>query len=85
MAGLVSRLTLRGRLAGSVAVSGGGPLVPDGSVTTDKLADGSVTTSKITDGAVTGQKLADGSVTADKLSATVTYTVADENLTIGLT
>lgn len=72
---LSGRLVTDPQLRGRLASSQGGGLVPDGSVTTDKLADGAVTTIK----------LANGSVTADKLSATVTYTVADENLTIGLT
>lgn len=72
---LSGRLVTDPQLRGRLASSQGGGLVPDGSVTTNKLADGAVTTIKI----------ADGSVTADKLGATVTYTVSDENLTIGLT
>jgi len=37
---------------------GGGGDVPDGSITTDKLADDAVTTDKLADGAVTTDKLA---------------------------
>lgn len=84
-------MNLRGRLVtdphlrGRLAASQGGGMVPDGSVTTTKLADGAVTTAKLAGGAVTTVKLANGSVTANKMSVTFTYTVADENLTIGLT
>jgi hypothetical protein len=42
--------------------------LPDGSVTTPKIADGAVTTPKIADGAVTTPKLADGAVTSTKLA-----------------
>jgi len=42
--------------------------VPDGSVTTAKLADGAVTTAKIADGSVTTAKLADGAVTTAKIA-----------------
>lgn len=43
-------------------------MVPDGSMTTEKMADGSVTTPKLASGSVTKDKLADGSVSTDKLS-----------------
>lgn len=92
---LSGRLVTDPQLRGRLASSQGGGLVPDGSVTTNKLADGAVTTIKIADGSVTTAKLADGaattaklangSVTAVKLGVTFTYNVSDENLTIGLT
>ena len=42
--------------------------IPDGSITTAKLADGSVTTAKLADLNVTTLKLADGSVTTAKIA-----------------
>ena len=45
-----------------------GDNIPDGDITTDKLADSSVTTAKINDGAVTTDKLEDASVTNDKIA-----------------
>lgn len=41
--------------------------IPNGSVTTVKLADGSVTTQKLADGSVTTVKIADASITTAKL------------------
>lgn len=64
---LSGRLVTDPQLRGRLASSQGGGLVPDGSITTDKLADASVTTPKLADGAVTGNKMANGSVTFDKL------------------
>lgn len=45
--------------------------IPDGAITTAKLAANAVTTAKITDANVTTAKIADGSVTAPKLAATI--------------
>lgn len=45
--------------------------VPDGTLTTDKLADRAVTVDKLADGAVIGQKLAENTVTPEKLSSDV--------------
>lgn len=42
--------------------------IPDGSITTIKLADGSVTTAKLSDGAVTSAKIADQAVGTDELA-----------------
>jgi hypothetical protein len=67
--------------------------VPDGSITTAKLADGSVTADKlassvnlsIADGSITTARLADGSVTAAKLadgSVTADKLASSVNLTI---
>jgi hypothetical protein len=42
--------------------------VPDGSVTTPKLADNGVTGAKIPDGAVTGSEIATGAVTAGEIA-----------------
>ena len=46
-------------------------LIPDYSVTTDKLAPNSITSQKLIDGAVTTSKLSNEAVTADKLNASV--------------
>ncbi len=57
---------------GSGGGGGGGSYeIPDGSITTNKLADGAVTTPKIANGAVTTPKIADGAVTMEKLSESV--------------
>jgi hypothetical protein len=61
--------------------------VPDGSVTTGKIADGAVTGAKLgadvslvpPDGSVTTAKLADGAITAPKLSLTDSFTVRQGN------
>lgn len=57
--------------------------LPDGSVTTVKLADEAVKTGKIADGAVTSDKLADEAVTAAKLAddAVSTDSLADGAVT----
>lgn len=57
--------------------------IPDGSITTAKLADGAVTTVKLADGAVTTVKLADGSVTTAKIAdgAVTTAKLADGSVT----
>lgn len=44
-------------------------LVPDGTITTAKLADGAVTEAKLAEDAVTGEKIADGAVSPDKIAA----------------
>jgi hypothetical protein len=49
-----------------------GEAVPDGSITTPKIADGAVTTPKIADGAVTSAKLADGGVASVDLAPDAT-------------
>lgn len=46
---------------------GGSPEIPDGSITTAKLADNAVTSAKIADGAVATDKLATSSVATEKL------------------
>ncbi|MEM1724276.1 MAG: hypothetical protein QXW71_00660, partial [Thermoplasmata archaeon] len=64
--------------------SGGGSIeIPDGSITTAKLADGAVTTPKIANNAVTSSKLADGSVTTSKIAdnAVTSSKLADESVT----
>ena len=57
--------------------------VPDGSITTAKLADGSVTTLKIADANVTTAKLADSNITTAKLanSNVTTEKLADSSVT----
>lgn len=67
--------------------------IPDGSVTTAKLADGAVTTIKLKDGNVTTEKIAGSAVNADKLASNAVTTaklkdgsvttakVADGNIT----
>lgn len=57
--------------------------IPDGSITSEKLASGAVTTAKIGDGAVTSGKLADNSVTSDKYAdgSVSTSSLADEAVT----
>lgn len=64
---------------GSGLYSGGGgsPEIPDGSITTAKLADNAVTSAKIKPSAVGTSQLADGAVTTDKLA---TSSVATEKL-----
>ncbi|MGB4976321.1 MAG: hypothetical protein WBR35_06240, partial [Anaerolineae bacterium] len=47
--------------------------VPDGSVTTGKIADQAVTQAKLGDGAVTTGKIADQAVTSQKQTAAATY------------
>lgn len=42
--------------------------IPDGAVSTSKIADTAVTTDKIADSAVTTDKIADGAVTGDKIA-----------------
>lgn len=55
---------------GSGLYSGGGgsPEIPDGSITTAKLADNAVTSAKIKPSAVGTSQLADGAVTTDKIA-----------------
>lgn len=64
---------------GSGLYSGGGgsPEIPDGSITTAKLADNAVTSAALAPLAVTTDKIADGAVTTDKLA---TSSVATEKL-----
>lgn len=67
---------------GSGLYSGGGgsPEIPDGSITTAKLAPLAVTTDKIADGAVTTDKLATSSVATEKLQdlCVTTPKIADQ-------
>ena len=67
---------------GSGLYSGGGgsPEIPDGSITTAKLAPLAVTTDKIADGAVTSDKLATSSVATEKLQdlCVTTPKIADQ-------
>lgn len=42
-------------------------VIPDGSITSSKLADGSITTSKLADDSVTANKVADYSIGTDKI------------------
>ncbi len=56
-------------MADTAQVSVGPVVIPDGSVTTPKLADQAVTTAKTADLAVTTQKLADQAVTNAKVAA----------------
>ena len=51
--------------------------VPDGSVTTDKIADGAVSSDKIASGNVTTEKIANGAITSGKLALT-TVTAEEE-------
>ena len=57
--------------------------IPDGGVTTIKLADGAVTTPKIADGSVTTPKIADSAVTSSKFAdgAVTTPKIADGAVT----
>jgi len=59
--------------------------IPDGSITTAKLADGAVTTAKLADLAVTSAKIADGAVTSAKIAdlAVTTAKIADLAVTSG--
>ena len=52
---------------GDMTITPGGE-IPDGAVTTSKIATGAVTSGKIATGAVTTAKLADKVVTADKIA-----------------
>lgn len=58
-------------------------MVPDGSVTADKIATSAVTTDKILNEAVTADKLATSAATADKIatSAVTTDKIADSSVT----
>lgn len=64
---------------GSGLYSGGGgsPEIPDGSITTAKLADNAVTSAKIKAKTITGTQIADGAVTEAKLAPS---SVATEKL-----
>jgi len=53
---------------GSAAYAMQALTVPDGSITTSKVADGNVTVSKLADSSVTTQKIVDGSITSADLS-----------------
>ncbi len=57
--------------------------LPDGSVTTAKLADAAVSTAKLADGAVSSTKLADGAVSSARLAdgAVSSAKIADEAVT----
>jgi hypothetical protein len=55
--------------------------VPDGSITTTKLADANVTTAKITDANITTAKIANGAVTKAKLGADVSFIPPDGSVT----
>ena len=48
---------------------GGGGTIPDGSITTKKLANGAVSTAKLSASAVTNDKLENLAVTTDKISS----------------
>lgn len=67
---------------GSGLYSGGGgsPYIPDGSITTAKLADNAVTSAKIKPSAVGTSQLADGAVTTQKLQdlCVTTPKIADQ-------
>ena len=56
-------ITSLNRAVYNLNASGHGGPIPDGSITTPKLADGSVTTSKIADQAVTADKIQVGTIT----------------------
>ena len=58
-------------------------LVPDNTLTTEKMKNGIVTTAKIADGAVTTQKMADGGVTTEKLAdkSVAAEKLADKSVT----
>jgi len=62
-----SEMTPR-ELLGSVPHALQASTVPDGSITTAKIADGAVTAPKMADGEVTGTKIASGAVTEAKLA-----------------
>ena len=58
--------------------------LPDGAVTSEKLADGAVSTAKLADGAVSAAKLTDGAVTSTKIaSGAVGGTQLASGLTLG--
>jgi hypothetical protein len=52
----------------AAAQAAGSAGIPDGAVTTPKIADGAVTTPKLADGAVTTPKISDAAVAAAKLA-----------------
>lgn len=64
--------------------------IPDGSITTPKLADGAVTTPKVTDGAVSSPKLQSASVTGAKIadgsisSAKIGVSLSSDNYSPGV-
>ena len=51
--------------------------IPDGSITTDKIADNAITTAKIADSSITTDKIADNAITAVKMSESDTFTFND--------
>ena len=61
----------------------GGGVIPDGSITTAKLADGAVTSAKINSYAVTSSKIDGSAVTTGKINggAVTTAKIADANVT----
>lgn len=61
----------------------GGGVIPDGSITTAKLADGAVTAAKINSYAVTSSKIDGSAVTTGKINsgAVTTAKIADANVT----
>lgn len=61
----------------------GGGVIPDGSITTNKLADGAVTSAKINSYAVTSSKIDGSAVTTGKINggAVTTAKIADANVT----
>lgn len=61
----------------------GGGVIPDGSITTTKLADGAVTSAKLASNAVTSGKINSNAVTSDKINsgAVTTAKLADANVT----
>ena len=58
--------------------------IPDGSITTVKLANGAVTTAKLDDSAVTGDKIAPSAVTGDAIADSAITTTKIANLGVTL-
>ena len=61
-----------------------GQNIPDGAVTTPKIADNAITTPKIADNAITSSKIADDSITTDMIedSAVTTIKIASSAVTM---
>jgi hypothetical protein len=77
------KFILKDSLSNTLWTADGIQSIPDGSITTVKLANGAVTTVKIADSNVTTAKLADGSVTTAKIadSNVTTVKIADGAVT----
>ncbi len=87
--GADSEMTPREQIA-SVPYAMIASTVPDGAVTTEKIADEAVTQAKLgadvslepADGSITTEKIADGAITSSKLNPTIHYAQSTARLTL---